>query len=436
MLRLFGQRRPIKKPFYGWWIVLAGLVTDGFSSGVFFYVFCAFFDPIVQTFGWSRATASVGFSIQRVISGFAAIPVGFLVDRYGPRRVMLAGTLIEGSGFIVLSLINSLWMFYFGLSLVTLGLALGGWLVITTSTSNWFLRKRARALGIMSIGAAVIGGPLVPIVIWLISAYGWRPTLVMAGIGVWAVGIPASMIVRSRPEHYGYLPDGRDPEAKFDADGPPSTQTGNTDGLPNEADFTAKEAMGTLSFWQMSLAMSLGGLAMASSVHQIPALSSFGISREITGLAIAVMYVVSLGGTLAGGFLGDLMEKRYLLAASLILQALGTLIFANISSVWHLALFGILWGTGFGMYVPLRFALLGDYFGRRHYGSIMGVSMGMNMVSGLIAPVFVGWMFDVTESYRLPYLLLSAAMAFSVPLIATTRRPRLSQVSRPPMPSA
>ena len=201
-------------------------------------------------------------------------------------------------------------------------------------------------------------------------------------------------------------------------------------------DFTAKEAMGTLSFWQMSLAMSLGGLAMASSVHQIPALSSFGISREITGLAIAVMYVVSLGGTLAGGFLGDLMEKRYLLAASLILQALGTLIFANISSVWHLALFGILWGTGFGMYVPLRFALLGDYFGRRHYGSIMGVSMGMNMVSGLIAPVFVGWMFDVTESYRLPYLLLSAAMAFSVPLIATTRRPRLSQVSRPAMPSA
>ena len=117
------------------------------------------------------------------------------------------------------------------------------------------------------------------------------------------------------------------------------------------------------------------------------------------------------------------------------MQVLATFVFANISSVWHLALFGILWGTGFGMSIPLRLALLGDYFGRRHFGSIMGVSMGVNMVSGLIAPVFVRWMFDVTESYRLAYLVLSAVMALSVPLIATTRRPGLSRVSKPTMPS-
>ena len=137
-----------------------------------------------------------------------------------------------------------------------------------------------------------------------------------------------------------------------------------------------------------------------------------------------------------GGFLGDHLEKRYLLAASLVLQVLGTLVFANISSVWHLALFGVFWGIGFGMSIPLRLALLGDYFGRRHFGAIMGVSMGVNMVSGLVAPVFVGWMFDVTESYRLPYLVLTAGMALSVPLIATTRRPGFSRVSRPAMPSA
>jgi MFS family permease len=107
--------------------------------------------------------------------------------------------------------------------------------------------------------------------------------------------------------------------------------------------------------------------------------------------------------------------------------------FANISTVWHLVPFALLWGTGFGMSVPLRLALLGDYFGRRHFGAIMGASMAMSMVSGLAAPVFVGWMVDVTESYRLPYLVLTAAMTLGVPLIATTKRPTARRTSQPAM---
>ena len=125
MIRVFPRSRiqPRKKIFYGWWIVVAGSISQGYTSGAFWQGFGAFFDAIVEQFGWSRAVTSAAVSIQRTESGMISPFVGWFIDRFGPRNVMLVGILATGVGFIFLSRINSLWQFYAAFAVITLGMS-------------------------------------------------------------------------------------------------------------------------------------------------------------------------------------------------------------------------------------------------------------------------------------------------------------------------
>ncbi len=403
--------------FYGWWIVIAGSISQGYTSGAFWQGFGAFFDPIVDQFGWSRATTSAAVSLQRTESGMVSPFVGWFIDRFGPRRVMLAGIVATGLGFIMLSRINSLWQFYLAFTIITLGLSFGTFLVITTTVANWFVSKRTRAMSIMSAGSA-IGGLLVPALVWLIATTDWRTGLLAVGIGFWVMGIPVSLVMRSRPEDYNLLPDGTPSEGAWVAGDDTSRHAGRM-----EATYTTREAMRTRVFWQLVLAMGMGQLIISATVHQIPALASFGISRGVAGLVILGVSLMSLAGRIAAGWLGDSLDKRHFIAVSFSLQFIGTLIFAYTSSNWHLIGFIVFWGIGFGASIPVRFAMLADYFGRRSFGTIMGIMMTLSTLFGVIGPVFVGWMFDVRGNYREPFLIMAASIVVSIPLILTLTKP-------------
>ena len=407
--------------FYGWWIVLAGSVSQAYTSGTFWQGFGAFFDPIIEQFGWSRALTAGAMSLQRMESGGVSPFVGWFVDKFGPRNVMLVGTALTALGFFLLSQIQELWQFYAAFLVLTIGLSFGTFLIVTTAVANWFVESRSKALSFTMAGSG-LGGVLVPVVIWIIATTDWRTGLVIVGIGCLVVGIPVSFVMRSRPEDYGMLPDGatRPEEAREQSGG----TTARRSTLSDEVTYTTMQALRSRVFWQLAIAMGVSGMVMSASIHQIPAITSFGMSREIAGIAILGVSLFSVAGRLGSGFFGDRLDKRHVIAIALLFQFVGTIVFAFSSEIWHLVVFVITWGFGFGASIPVRFALIADLFGRRHYGSIMGTLMTTSAVFGVVAPVLVGWLADIRENYREPFVLMAFSVLIAIPMIMTLGQER------------
>ena len=254
----------IKRIFYGWWIVLACFFIGLYVGGVVFYGFTAFFEPIREEFGWSYTQISFAASLRGLEMGFIAPLVGFLVDRFGSRKLILYGTITVGIGLIFLSLTQSLAMFYGSFLLVAFG-AGGCTVVVTMSTvANWFHKKVSIAMGVMASGVGV-SGFFVPLIVWLIEVYGWRTTLIILGLGMWALGIPLSFVIRDRPEQYGYLPDGAssvEPIPKLEIQG-------------RGVEIGLKEALKKRSFLYLCTAEAIRMIAVAAVIiHVMPYLSS------------------------------------------------------------------------------------------------------------------------------------------------------------------
>ncbi len=412
-----------QKVFYGWWIVLAGAMSQAYTAGAYWQGFGAFFDLIVDHFGWSRAVTSAAVSIQRTESGAVAPFVGYFIDKYGPRQVMLIGISILGVGFILLSRVQNLWQFYLAFVVITLGLSFGTFMVVTTCIANWFIEKRARALGLAMTGTG-IGGLLVPLIILIISATSWRTALVMVGLGFFATGIPAAFMMRRRPEDHGLLPDGRSRQiraAATEASSQLGTRSPDRSEGRTDRDYTVRQALRTRWFWQFAVAMGVAQMAMSASLHHIPAITSFGFSLGTAGLIMMGSSLASMVGRLSSGFMGDVVDKRYVIAASILCQVAGLLFLAHGQSMLMLVGFMLFWGIGWGSGVPVRFAMVADQFGRRSFGSIMGLLGTVSTVFGIGSPVLVGWLADVRGNYRDPLLILAVSVLVGLPLILTLR---------------
>jgi len=408
------SKRP--KVFFGWWIAIAGSIQAFWTSGTFFFGFSAFFNPIVNEFGWSRAATATALSLQRTESGALSPFIGYIVDRWGARIPMFVGTIITAVGFFWLAQIHSLLAFYLAFCTIALGLSLASGVAVTAVVGNWFNKMRGRAMTIAFAGGG-LGGVMAPALVWSIAQYGWRAVLVWIGIGTLLVGIPASYVLRRRPEDYGLLPDG--------ATAPPLGAQGQA-GRMDEANagLTVKQIMRTGSFWQLTLGMGLSGMVMSTVVvFAIPGLESFGISATAAGLTVLFLSVVNIIGRLTLGFLSDFVDRRLLLALTYLLLGLGSLAFGTIVHGWQIVLFLLLYSPGHGGTVPIRFTLMADYFGRKAYASIVGISMTLTAVFGIVGPIATGWVYDVTGSYRWAFVVIGLLALTAVPLTLTLRKP-------------
>ena len=404
--------------FYGWWIVAASFMLFLFVGGTAFYGFTAFFNPIVNEMGWSRAQTSLAFSLRGGIEGGIVQPImGFIIDRVGPRRCIFAGVLLVGTALILMSRTNSILFFYGTFGILTLGGTAALGIAQYTAVANWFDRRRSFAMGVLSAGFG-FSGVMTPILLFLIQTYNWRTTLVIAGTGIMVIGVPLSLVVRHKPEQYGYLPDGDKPEDRDSL----YKEVEEEGDIAAEKELSVKQVLRTRTFWLLMLFTLFPGFAMSALiVHEMPYLISVGISEELAALTMLGITGSSLIGRLGFSWLGDIYDKRHLLAIACALQTIGVFIFANIHSPWMIVPFLLTYGPGYGAPIPLLVSIQADYFGIEKFGSLRGLFMAGYTIPAIIAPFFAGWIYDVQGSYRLAFIIFAILGIFAIPAILVAR---------------
>ena len=382
--------------FYGWWIVAAAFGLQFIQSGLLQQSFGAYVAVLRDELGWSKTALSGAAVIQQVEGALLGPIQGWFVDRFGPRGIVRAGIVIFGSGFILLSQVDSLAGFYGAFVVLALGSGLCGFFPLSVSLINWFERKRARALSTMALGFA-LGGLAVPVVAWSLQTFGWRATALASGALIMIAGLPLAVVIRRRPEDHGEVVDG----VRAAVAGAPRRSTAR--------DFTAREALRTPAFWYISLGHGFALFAVSAvMVHAITHLKEgLGYSLNEASLVIGLTTLFQVAGILVSGATGDRFDKRLLSAACMIFHMAGLLLLTYAVSLAMVIGFAVLHGLAWGLRGPLMQAIRADYFGRSSIGLIMGLSSMIVLFGHMSGPLIAGVLADATGNYRVGFTVLA-----------------------------
>lgn len=395
--------------FFGWWIVGGAIGIQILVAGLLMQSYGAYVAVWQEEFGWSKTAFAVAFALQRAQAAVLSPFQGWMLKRFGPRNIMRVGLMVLGVGFILLSRVDSLTSFYLVFLLMALGASLGGFLSLTTTIVSWFEARRSSALALMQVGIS-IGGLAVPLVAWALTTYGWRATAVMSGLIILMAGLPLAQLMRSKPEDYGLLPYGIEPEGTASTGG----NSGSVVAVPPTISLTTRQALRTRAFWFLSFGHALAVTVVATvTVHLVVHLDEgLGYSLQTAATVIAVMTAFTLVGQVAGGLLGDRFSKRLIATFAMFGHAVGLLAVTFATSLWMVLFFAIVHGVAWGMRGPVMQAIRADYFGRSSFATIMGFSVSIVMIGQIAGPLIAGIMADRFGDYRLGFTVLAGLAAF------------------------
>lgn len=429
---VLSNNRAFHRLYPGWQMNLVTSVLTGLAQG-YTQSFSVFFKPISSDLGLSRASTSVAASIARFEGGLESPITGWLSDRFGSKWVMVGGTLVMGTGLVLMGLVvHSAWAYFivWGVIIAT-GNNLGFTIAVDKALTNWFVKKRGLAFGVRFATSGIIQVIILPLISWLTVKYGWQITsLIWAGV-IFA-GIPFTLyyVKQNRPEYYGLLPDG----AKIDADPSAGQAAMVAKGIAyaasvKETEFTLKEAIKTSSYWMLIIAWAAFGIAAGGfNIHCIPFLTDRGIEPAAAAAMMSLMVFFTIPSRFLGGFLADRVGKerlKFLLAAVYLLMAVGISFFLVYQTTTMIYVLLALWGLGSGAHTPLGISLRGRYYGRKAYGSIQGTQNLLATPISLAAPIYSGWVYDVTGSYITAFKTFAAIVVFAAIFVCFIRIPKI-----------
>ena len=406
--------------FYGWRMV--GLVSAIriVGGGLHQFGFTVFFLPISQDLGISRAATSLAFSLSRAQGAIEAPLVGYLIDRYGPRPIIVTAVFLAGVGYILLSWVNS----YTGFMVVYLGVIclafIAGFVHSPMVVANsWFIRHRARAMTVVS-AAVPIGGALIsPLLAFGVASVGWRWAAFASGCIFLLVCLPLSFQLKRSPESMGLRPDGEVTPANPDSNAPADEATNNN----AIADFTSRQAMKTWVFWLLVISMTARVTCYSTAtVHFIPLMVWKGLSEGAAATLLGAFASINLVAHFLLGWIADRVNKPKLLAACHFLPALALPPLFVDSGYWELLLFTTTF-TFLDASFPIIWATVGDFFGRRHFATIRGMMSFFYMWGSFAGPVMAGAIYDRTQSYEMVLWILLVLLIFATLLVLFLIRP-------------
>ena len=416
------EHRELKtsKPFYGWWMVGGAVICLFAWMGASQAAAGVFLKPVVEDLGWQVWQFTLGTSLAAVGGGLSGIYAGVIVDRHGPRFLIMAGALVTAACLWGLSRQSHLWMF-----LVLYAVSgIFGWnlfssTVVNPTITKWFVRKRGWALALGSIGVS-LASLIAPVTMtFIVDTWDWRVGYAAMGAFILVVVAPVGFIMRRTPEDYGLLPDGDLDESAYQ----PSQSTRTVEPYS----FTRWEAVRTSGFWLLLFGFAFNMAALISIlVHAIPLLTESGFSRAIAASALAVNGLGNLASKAIWGYGLQRVHPRLLVLAAFMVSATGViLILVATATGLYLILFPafFMYGFGFGGTIPLGEFTWAKYFGRRHIGAIRGIGNPVAILFSGLGPILVGLWFDIAGTYQYAFFAIIASFFVGAVLVAVSREP-------------
>ena len=422
--RISDAPRRARGVFYGWWLVAISGFTMTIATVPLYHAMAVWSVALESHFGWSRGQLGLALTFTRIEGGLMGPLEGYLTDRLGARRMILAGLLILGVGFLLFAGVQNLWMFYLAFIVMALGQGLGSWLPLMTTINNWFARRRATAMGWSNVGSRIGALLLVPAIAWAVDPeqqrLGWQLTALALGVFTLIIAFPLTRLIRNRPQDYGQLPDGAPLSA---AAANPRRRPSN----PESGDLTAAQALRTPAFWLISFGHGFTSMViLAIMTHLGLLLKDKGFDVQTTGWIVTVYTATAMIFQLVGGYIGDRGSKNLALFVFSGIQAGAIVVLTLASSLLSFYLFAVLFGIGFGGRNPLTTAIRGEYFGRASFGRILGLSTVPMNILLLIGSPMAGYMRDAQGSYDTAFLLLAGLNFLGGVLFLFARRPRVA----------
>jgi MFS family permease len=416
----------MRRIFYGWIITGLSTLANTLAWSVR-STFALFYVALLQEFGWGRAETALGYSLSWLLLLVFSPVAGRLNDRFGPQVLVPVGGLLLSAGLALTGRTQALWHYYlaFGV-LVAAGIACI-MMPAAAVISQWFLRSRGTAMGIISAGSSLSAFLFYPLNAWLIASFGWRHALDVYGLIILlGVGPLGALLYRRHPADVGAVPHGM-PSAvgQLQAQAPRTVGT---------RDLTLGAALRTYQLWAVFAMWGLGVIGyQIMMTHQVAHAVSQGFDSTTIAWAFALSGIFTAAGNLLGGFLSDRWGREWVFSAGSCIGVLGIGCFGMLKRADDLTL---LWiyaaaGLGFGMRISLLTAIPADLFAGRHFGAILGFANGGGGLGGFIGPFLAGYLFDRTGDYDLAFVVSALAILGSA-VAVWIAAPRNAEVFRQP----
>ncbi|MBI2740150.1 MAG: MFS transporter [Rhodospirillales bacterium] len=395
---------------YGWVVVAAGALMTCVSMGAMFSL-AVFLQPMTVDTGWSRTGISTAMTIDFLVMGFAAFAWGAISDRFGPRIVVLTGSLLLGLGLVLASRATTLIEFQLTFGIL-IGAAAGAFYApMMALASGWFEKNRSLAVALVSAGTGVAPLTVAPFARWLITTYDWRPAMLVVGVVATILLVPASLLVRRPP-------------VVLQANPPPAPGVATpVAAVVAEPRMSAAEALRTPQFAALALAHFACCAAHSGPIFHMV---TYAIGCGIPAMAAVTVYSLAgfsgLGGRLLLGVLADRLGAKPVLVAGLMVQALGAGAYLFVRELGELYALSVVFGIAYGGVMPLYAILARDYFGAHIMGTVFGAISAMASLGMAFGPWAGGWVFDTYASYSWLYIG-SFAVGLAAVAVALTFKP-------------
>jgi len=413
-------RKRVSGLYYGWRMI--GLVSALriLGGGLHQYGFTVFFLPVTNELGLSRAATSLAFSLARAQGSFASPLVGYLVDRYGPKPMMITAALLAGVGYILFSRVHDYTSFLIVyLGVISVSFTAGFVHAPTIVANSWFIRLRARAMTVVSAAVPIGGAIITPALAVLIRTMGWRHAALISGVLFLVIGLPLTLMVRKSPESMGLAPDGEPLERAEST----RTADANKSTANSDRNVTAMQALRSPIFWTLIVSMTARSAAFTTvTTHFIPIMVWKGLSQTEASVLLAGFALVNLPIHFLLGWIGDFVNKPKLTAICMFLGMISVLPMQWTSSLWALWFFTCLYSV-LDASIPVFWASVGDFFGRKSFGTIRG---NMNLFytwGSILGPFIAGAVYDRTQSYELVFTGITIALLISTAMTALLIKP-------------